>query len=99
MEVHRSERYTLKIMIHDLGIFLPVEVKYNMYADDLTVWIVESAPKFSTQITQKAITPLSIWAQKWSMKISFEKTECTLFTTKYSIKEYKPKVLSFKKIK
>lgn len=85
------------IMMHDIGKLLPVEVKYSMYADDLTVWTVEVDPKLATQLIQKAVTSISIWAQKWSMKISSEKTECTLFTTKYSLKEYKPEILLFGK--
>lgn len=44
-----------------------------MCADDLTVQIVEKDPKLATQTIQKAITSLSIWVQKWSIKISYKK--------------------------
>lgn len=56
-----------------------------------------SDPKLDTQIIQNIITSLSIWAQKWSMKISSQKTKWTLFIKKYSLKEYKPEILLFRK--
>jgi ribonuclease HI len=56
-------------------------ISVSLYADDLALSIRGCLPVALAALMQKAIDALEVWANKWSMLISVEKTETLLIST------------------
>ena len=80
------------IMLHDLPDVVPPEVRISIYADDVTIWATDNDPDKTLKAIQTAVDNINTWASKWNLSISQSKTECTVFTRRYSLKNYKPHI-------
>ena len=80
------------IILHDLPDVVPPEVKISIYADDFTIWATYSDPDKTLKVIQTAVDNINTWASKWNISISQSKIECTVFTRRYSLKNYTPHI-------
>ena len=56
------------------------ELKFSMFADDLTLWATSSDPSTAANIVQKGLDVVQIWAKKYKMLTAAEKCEAIIFS-------------------
>jgi hypothetical protein len=74
------------LYINDLQSVLK-NCKFKLYADDLTVYMVVNNI-FDVKLLQDDLNAIVTWADKWQIKINFEKCRCMCFGNNCIIPDY-----------
>jgi hypothetical protein len=79
--------------LHDINKELDENITLSLYADDITVWTAHSEVQIANANLRQAVNKIDAWTKKWGLKISQEKTECCIFTTRHSLKNVEPDII------
>ena len=77
--------------INDITENFPARVHTSSFADDLAIWTSEEYISTANSRIQQALLALEDWSKSWLVKISEEKTTCTVFSL--SNKTQQPKLV------
>ena len=66
-------------MINDLFQTVAPDIKYSIYADDVTIWYTHQYVNQARLEIQMALDQIQIWCQKWGLMISAAKTFALVF--------------------
>ena len=67
------------IMINDLFTSVSPDIKYSIYADDVTIWFTHYYISAARTEIQMALDQIEIWCRKWGLLLSPQKTVALIF--------------------
>ena len=68
------------IYINDVTDNFPPGVEASIFADDLAIWSSHRNIQEAERKLQQALDSIAVWAEKWKMTVSLEKTVSTIFS-------------------
>ena len=68
------------IMINDICKYIPSEVKYSLYADDVAIWCTDYCVDRANRKIQLALTIIQQWCEETGLLISIAKSAAIIFT-------------------
>jgi len=78
------------ILLHDMDHKLPHTSKIEIYADDITILSSDKDLVMASRNIQEGLNEIYAWTNKMKLIVSSSKSECSVFTRRHSLKDFRP---------